>query len=156
MAWRGVFIVQGWPTMGLVQLKKYNPDKLDKSVVWTMGKNLDDGYRTVSTVENTHLKLDVAFRDIKKYGRVNDDANIVLSDWHGGNNQRWTIISYWLRRGWFICEEWWTHIALIEMKMRDFQILRCVFGYVVMDVYLARWREEEVVVGDGVSGFSLH
>ncbi|GKA52353.1 ricin B lectin domain-containing protein, partial [Tanacetum coccineum] len=29
-----------------VQLKKYNPDKLDKSVVWTMGKNLDDGYRT--------------------------------------------------------------------------------------------------------------
>ncbi|PWA57122.1 Ricin B lectin domain-containing protein [Artemisia annua] len=77
-----------------VQLKKYNPDKLDKSVLWTMGNNLDDGYRTVSAVDNTQLKLDAAFKDIKKHGGVNDDADIVLCDWHGGNNQKWTIISY--------------------------------------------------------------
>ncbi|GKB93038.1 ricin B-like lectin R40G3 [Tanacetum coccineum] len=78
-----------------VRLKKYNPDKLDKSVLWTMSKKLDDGYRAVSAVDNTHLKLDAAFRDIKKHDGVHDDAYIVLCDWHGGNNQRWTIISYY-------------------------------------------------------------
>nr|GEY10887.1 ricin B-like lectin R40G3 [Tanacetum cinerariifolium] len=30
-----------------VQLKKYNPDKLEKSVLWTMSKKLDDGYRAI-------------------------------------------------------------------------------------------------------------
>ncbi|GJZ82077.1 ricin B lectin domain-containing protein [Tanacetum coccineum] len=78
-----------------VRLKKYNPDKLDKSVLWTMSKKLDDGYRAVSAVDNTHLKLDAAFRDIKKHDGGHDDADIVLCDWHGGNNQRWTIISYY-------------------------------------------------------------
>lgn len=48
-----------------VQLKKYNRDKLEKSVLWTTSKRLDDSYRAVSAVDNTHLLLDAAFRDIK-------------------------------------------------------------------------------------------
>nr|GEX56882.1 ricin B lectin domain-containing protein [Tanacetum cinerariifolium] len=77
-----------------VQLTDYNPDKVDKSVLWTLGKNLGDGYRAIRAVDNIHLNLD-AYEGIPKLGGVHDGTHIVLWDWFGNDKQRWTIIAYY-------------------------------------------------------------
>nr|GEX85905.1 ricin B lectin domain-containing protein [Tanacetum cinerariifolium] len=76
-----------------VQLTDYNPDKVDKSVLWTLGKNLGDGYRAIRAVDNIHLNLD-AYEGIPKLGGVHDGTHIVLWDWFGNDKHRWTIIAY--------------------------------------------------------------
>uniref|UniRef100_UPI001CB8D8BF ricin B-like lectin R40G3 n=1 Tax=Erigeron canadensis TaxID=72917 RepID=UPI001CB8D8BF len=52
----------------LVQLKECNLKKLDKSLLWTMGKNLGDGYRPLRAVDNISLNLDLF--GVKEGGRV--------------------------------------------------------------------------------------
>ncbi|KAK3446355.1 hypothetical protein EUGRSUZ_A02072 [Eucalyptus grandis] len=76
-----------------VQLVSYNPEQLDASVLWTAGKVLDDGYRTVRMVNNVRLNLD-AFHADAKSGGVHDGTTIVLWQWNKGDNQRWKITPY--------------------------------------------------------------
>ncbi|KAI3437105.1 Ricin B-type lectin domain-containing protein [Psidium guajava] len=76
-----------------VQLVPYNPEQLDASVLWTEGKDLGDGYRTIRMVNNVHLNLD-AFHGDKKSGGVHDGTPVVLSKWNKGDNQRWKITPY--------------------------------------------------------------
>ena len=71
----------------------YNPGKLDRTVLWTMGRNLGDGYRAIRAVDNIHLNLD-AYEGIPKLGGVHDGTHIVLWDWFGNDKQKWTIIAY--------------------------------------------------------------
>ncbi|PWA57123.1 Ricin B lectin domain-containing protein [Artemisia annua] len=77
-----------------VQLVDYNPGKLDKTVLWTMGRNLGDGYRAIRAVDNIHLNLD-AYEGIPKLGGVHDGTHIVLWDWFGNDKQKWTIVAYY-------------------------------------------------------------
>ncbi|PWA57124.1 Ricin B lectin domain-containing protein [Artemisia annua] len=76
-----------------VQLTDYNPGKVDKTLLWTMGRRLDDGYRAIRAVDNIHLNLD-GFEGIPKLGGVRDGTRIVLWDWVEGDNQKWTIAGY--------------------------------------------------------------
>ncbi|KAL4578232.1 hypothetical protein LXL04_014352 [Taraxacum kok-saghyz] len=76
-----------------VQLKKYNPNEVDMTVLWSEGNDLGDGYRSFRTVTNIHLNLD-AYKGIKKYGGVQDGTEIVLWEWNDGDNQKWIIFPY--------------------------------------------------------------
>jgi len=76
-----------------VQLIPYNADALDESILWTQGKDLGDGFRTVRMVNNIRLNVD-AFHGDKKSGGVHDGTTIVLWEWNKGDNQRWKIIPY--------------------------------------------------------------
>ena len=76
-----------------VQLIPYNADVLDESILWTQGKDLGDGFRTVRMVNNIRLNVD-AFHGDKKSGGVHDGTTIVLWEWNKGDNQRWKIIPY--------------------------------------------------------------
>lgn len=76
-----------------VQLVPYNPDVLDESILWTEGKDLGDGYRTVRMVNNIRLNVD-AFHGDKHSGGVHDGTIIVLWKWNKGDNQRWRIIPH--------------------------------------------------------------
>ncbi|PWA85184.1 Ricin B lectin domain-containing protein [Artemisia annua] len=76
-----------------VQLTDYNPQKLDKTVLWTTSKRLDDGYRAIRAVDNVHLNLD-GFEGIPELGGVRDGTRMVLWDWVEGDNQKWTIVGY--------------------------------------------------------------
>nr|XP_043633296.1 ricin B-like lectin R40G3 [Erigeron canadensis] len=77
-----------------VQLKEYNPiNKLDKSLLWTMGRNVGDGYRAVRAVDNIGLNLD-GYHSIKDNGRVKDGTKIILWQWNQGDHQQWTIAHY--------------------------------------------------------------
>ncbi|XP_074350417.1 ricin B-like lectin R40G2 isoform X2 [Apium graveolens] len=74
-----------------VQLIPYSPDKLDESVLWTLGADMGDGYRSMRMVNNTRLNLD-AF--LNSDGRVDDGTTIGLWEWSKGENQQWKIIPY--------------------------------------------------------------
>ncbi|XP_030519334.1 ricin B-like lectin EULS3 isoform X1 [Rhodamnia argentea] len=76
-----------------VQLVPYKPEQLDESVLWSEGKDLGDGYRTVRMVNNVRLNLD-AFHGDKKSGGVHDGTTIVLSHWNKGDTERWKITPY--------------------------------------------------------------
>ncbi|XP_009353166.2 ricin B-like lectin EULS3 [Pyrus x bretschneideri] len=74
-----------------VQLRPYNPDDLDESLLWTESADLGDGFRTVRMVNNIHLNLD-AYHGDKKSGGVHDGTTIVLWNKNKGDNQRWKIV----------------------------------------------------------------
>ncbi|KAL7615325.1 hypothetical protein Lser_V15G06535 [Lactuca serriola] len=76
-----------------VQLKKYNPNEVDMSVLWSEGNDLGDGYRSFRTVTNIHLHLD-ACKGVKEYGGVHDGTEIILWEWNDGDNQKWIIFPY--------------------------------------------------------------
>ncbi|KAJ0080413.1 hypothetical protein Patl1_23003 [Pistacia atlantica] len=76
-----------------VQLVPYNADELDSSILWSEGKDLGDGYRTVRMINNIRLNVD-AFHGDKKSGGVHDGTTIVLWQWNKGDNQRWKITPY--------------------------------------------------------------
>lgn len=76
-----------------VQLIPYNPDVLDESILWTLSKDLGDGYRTIRMVNNIRLNVD-AFHGDKNHGGVHDGTTIVLYEWKKGDNQRWKIMPY--------------------------------------------------------------
>ncbi|GAB2216111.1 hypothetical protein Droror1_Dr00023879 [Drosera rotundifolia] len=75
------------------QLTPYNPDVLDESVLWTLSRDLGDGYRTIRMVNNIRLNVD-AFNGDKNHGGVHDGTPIVLWEWKKGENQRWKIVPY--------------------------------------------------------------
>ncbi|KAL9249033.1 Ricin B-like lectin EULS3-like protein [Drosera capensis] len=77
-----------------VQLIPYNPDVLDESVLWTLSRDLGDGYRTIRMMNNIRLNVD-AFNGDKNHGGVHDGTTIVLWEWKKGENQRWKIIPYY-------------------------------------------------------------
>lgn len=76
-----------------VQLGPYTSERPDQTILWSMGKDLGDGYRTVRMVNNVRLNLD-AFHGDKKSGGVHDGTTIVLWQWNKGDNQRWKITPY--------------------------------------------------------------
>ncbi|EOA27482.1 hypothetical protein CARUB_v10023619mg [Capsella rubella] len=76
-----------------VHLIRYDPDRLDESVLWTESKDLGDGYRAIRMVNNTRLNVD-AFHGDSKSGGVRDGTTIVLWDWNKGDNQRWKIFPF--------------------------------------------------------------
>ncbi|KAJ4721210.1 Ricin B, lectin domain containing protein [Melia azedarach] len=76
-----------------VQLIPYNPDVLDKSVLWTESRDLGDTYRAVRMVNNIRLNVD-AFHGDKNHGGVHDGTTIVLWEWAKGDNQRWKMVPY--------------------------------------------------------------
>ncbi|XP_010517241.1 PREDICTED: extensin-2 [Camelina sativa] len=76
-----------------VHLIRYDPDRLDESVLWTESKDLGDGYRTIRMINNTRLNVD-AFHGDSKSGGVRDGTTIVLWDWNKGDNQRWKIFPF--------------------------------------------------------------
>ncbi|EFH38564.1 predicted protein [Arabidopsis lyrata subsp. lyrata] len=76
-----------------VHLTRYDPDKLDESVLWTESKDLGDGYRTIRMINNTRLNVD-AYHGDSKSGGVRDGTTIVLWDWNKGDNQRWKIFPF--------------------------------------------------------------
>ncbi|KAL1209815.1 Ricin B-like lectin EULS3 [Cardamine amara subsp. amara] len=76
-----------------VHLTRYDPDKLDESVLWTESKDLGDGYRTIRMVNNVRLNVD-AYHGDSKSGGVRDGTLIVLWDWNKGDNQRWKIFPF--------------------------------------------------------------
>ncbi|KAK9291129.1 hypothetical protein L1049_009316 [Liquidambar formosana] len=76
-----------------VELIPYNSDVLDVSILWTLSKDLGDGFRTIRMVNNLRLNVD-AFQGDKKHGGVHDGTTIVLWDWNKGDNQRWKMIPY--------------------------------------------------------------
>lgn len=100
-----------------VQLIHYNPDKLDESVLWTLSKDLGDGYRTIRMVNNIRLNVD-AFNGDANHGGVRDGTTIVLWEWKKGENQRWKIIPY--------CKSL-NHInSVIEFPGKGFLRVQCV------------------------------
>ncbi|XP_059647284.1 ricin B-like lectin R40G3 [Cornus florida] len=76
-----------------VQLIPYNPDTLDESILWTLSRDLGDGFRTIRMVNNIKLNVD-AFNGDKNHGGVHDGTTIVLWEWKKGDNQRWKIVPY--------------------------------------------------------------
>lgn len=76
-----------------VQLKPYDSDHLDESILWTESKDLGDGYRTIRMVNNVHLNVD-AFHGDRNSGGVHEGTIIVLWKWNKGDNQRWRIVPY--------------------------------------------------------------
>lgn len=100
-----------------MQLIHYNPDKLDESVLWTVSKDLGDGYRTIRMVNNIRLNVD-AFNGDANHGGVRDGTTIVLWEWKKGENQRWKIIPY--------CKSL-NHInSVIEFPGKGFLRVQCV------------------------------
>ncbi|KAL8129593.1 hypothetical protein V2J09_018748, partial [Rumex salicifolius] len=76
-----------------VQLIAYNPDVLDESILWTIGKDLGSSYRYIRMVNNTQLVFDALDGD-KKHGGVHDGTTVVLWSPGKGDNQRWHITPY--------------------------------------------------------------
>lgn len=76
-----------------VQLIPYKPDALDESVLWTMSKDLGDGYRTIRMVNNIQLNMD-AWNGDENHGGVHDGTTIALWEWKKGDNQRWNLVPY--------------------------------------------------------------
>lgn len=76
-----------------VHLIRYDPDRLDESVLWTESKDLGDGYRTIRMINNVRLNVD-AYHGDSKSGGVRDGTLIVLWDWNKGDNQRWKIFPF--------------------------------------------------------------
>ncbi|KAJ0478076.1 putative ricin B-like lectin [Helianthus annuus] len=74
-----------------VKLREYNPNVVEKSVLWSMGRNLGDGYRAVRAADNIHLNLTAHDTDLY-------DTDIVFWKWDSTDNQMWTIASYCRRR----------------------------------------------------------
>nr|XP_043633300.1 ricin B-like lectin EULS3 [Erigeron canadensis] len=72
-----------------VQLIKYDPDKLDKSVLWTRGITRVEGYTSIRSVDNYHLNLD-AYDSTKNLERT----DISQYGWNGGGNQLWNLASH--------------------------------------------------------------
>uniref|UniRef100_A0A1J3F8C2 Ricin B-like lectin R40G3 n=1 Tax=Noccaea caerulescens TaxID=107243 RepID=A0A1J3F8C2_NOCCA len=76
-----------------VHLVRYDPDRLDESVLWTQSKDVGEGYRTIRMVNNVRLNVD-AYHGDKKSGGVRDGTTIVLWDWNKGDNQLWKIFPF--------------------------------------------------------------
>ncbi|KAJ0716489.1 putative ricin B-like lectin [Helianthus annuus] len=70
-----------------VKLKEYNPNVVEKSVLWSMGRNLGDGYRAVRAADNIHFNLTAHNTDLYA-------TDIVFWKWDSTDNQMWTIASY--------------------------------------------------------------
>ncbi|OVA03905.1 Ricin B lectin domain [Macleaya cordata] len=77
-----------------VQLRHYNSNELDESVLWSESRDLGDGFRTIRMVNNIRLNLD-AFHGDKQHGGVHDGTIAVLWEWKKGDNQRWMIVPYY-------------------------------------------------------------
>ncbi|XP_074271870.1 ricin B-like lectin R40G3 [Silene latifolia] len=75
-----------------VQLAPYNPGELDESVLWTEGKDMGHGFRTIRTINNVKLVMD-AWNADKDHGGIHDGTLIALYEtWKGDNqNQQWKI-----------------------------------------------------------------
>ncbi|MFS7927288.1 putative ricin B-like lectin [Helianthus anomalus] len=71
----------------LVKLREYNPKVVEKSVLWSMGRNLGDGYWAVRAADNIHLNLTAHNTDLYA-------TDIVFWKWDSTDNQMWTIASY--------------------------------------------------------------
>ncbi|KAF3792044.1 hypothetical protein EJ110_NYTH12410 [Nymphaea thermarum] len=76
-----------------VRLTRYDPDQLDQSVLWTLSKDLGQGFRSFRMVNNIKLNLD-AFNGDKKHGGVKDGTVVVLWSRGKGDNQRWKVVPY--------------------------------------------------------------
>lgn len=76
-----------------VHLIRYDPDKLDESVLWTESKDMGEGYRTIRMVNNVRLNFD-AYHGDHKSGGVRDGTPIVLWNWNKGDNQLWKIFPF--------------------------------------------------------------
>uniref|UniRef100_A0A7N0ZYZ1 Lectin n=1 Tax=Kalanchoe fedtschenkoi TaxID=63787 RepID=A0A7N0ZYZ1_KALFE len=78
-----------------VQLTTYNSNTLDESVLWTLGKDLGDGFRTIRMINNIHLNFDALNAD-KKHGGVHEGTIIGLGEWKKADNERlqWKIAPY--------------------------------------------------------------
>ncbi|CAL0332939.1 unnamed protein product [Lupinus luteus] len=76
-----------------VKLIPYNPFFLDKSVLWTESRDMDDGNRAIRMVNNIHLNLD-AYHGDKNSGSVHEGTTVVLREWNKGDNQLWKILPY--------------------------------------------------------------
>ncbi|KAM1196631.1 hypothetical protein ACFX2I_008334 [Malus domestica] len=103
-----------------VQLRPYNPDVLDESMLWTESADLGDGFRTVRMVNNIHLNVD-AFHGDKKSGGVHDGTTIVLWNKNKGDNQRWKIVPHFgLLLSW-VGLEWGQYSGYIGVYVYGFQ-----------------------------------
>ncbi|KAK9706199.1 hypothetical protein RND81_07G110500 [Saponaria officinalis] len=78
-----------------VQLAPYRPDVFDESVLWTQGKDLGSGFRSIRTVNNVRLVMD-AWNADKDHGGIHDGTFIALYEtWKGDNqNQQWKFIRH--------------------------------------------------------------
>ncbi|RZC79093.1 hypothetical protein C5167_003302 [Papaver somniferum] len=76
-----------------VQLRHYNQNELDESVLWAESKDTGEGYRCIRMINNIRLNLD-AFHGDKNSGGVHDGTILVLWEWLNGENQRWKIVRY--------------------------------------------------------------
>jgi len=76
-----------------VPLTRYDPDKLDESVLWTESRDVGDGFRCIRMVNNIYLNFDALHGD-KDHGGVHDGTTLVLWEWCEGDNQRWKIVPW--------------------------------------------------------------
>ncbi|XP_071718991.1 ricin B-like lectin R40G2 [Rutidosis leptorrhynchoides] len=76
-----------------VQLTKYQPDKLDNSILWSMGKDSGDGYRSIRPVNNINTVADVR-GGVKKDVGMLSGTEIILWSWYERPHQKWIMESY--------------------------------------------------------------
>ncbi|CAD6239213.1 unnamed protein product [Miscanthus lutarioriparius] len=79
-----------------VPLTRYDPEKLDESVLWTESRDVGDGFRCIRMVNNIYLNFDALHGD-KDHGGVRDGTTLVLWEWCEGDNQRWKIVTWFFK-----------------------------------------------------------
>lgn len=73
-----------------VTQEPYIPNAVDNSVLWSEGKDLGKGLRTIRVVTNINLNLDADHGD-KKHGGITEGNRLVVHSWNKQENQKWLI-----------------------------------------------------------------
>ncbi|CAM8880110.1 unnamed protein product [Rhodiola kirilowii] len=78
-----------------VQLVAYNSNTLDESVLWTLGKDLGDGFRAIRMINNIHLNF-MGLNADKKHGGVHSGTVVGLGEWKKTDNEhlQWNVTHY--------------------------------------------------------------
>ncbi|KAL6864721.1 hypothetical protein ACP4OV_015872 [Aristida adscensionis] len=76
-----------------VKLVPYNPNYIEKSVLWTNSCDTGLGFRCIRMVDRTHLNLE-AFQGDNDPKMVSDGTSIVISDSYQGDNYHWNIVPW--------------------------------------------------------------
>ncbi|KAL3687362.1 hypothetical protein R1sor_013671 [Riccia sorocarpa] len=74
-----------------VSSKPYQPDSFEGSILWSMSRDVGEGYTAIRPVTNIHLNLDADHGD-DKHGGVADGNKLILFKWNKQENQKWRII----------------------------------------------------------------
>ncbi|KAL6629081.1 hypothetical protein ACP70R_028846 [Stipagrostis hirtigluma subsp. patula] len=77
-----------------LMLKPYNPNYLDKWILWSKSADMGDGFRLIHMVDNFTLNFD-AFKGDKDHSGMLSSSSIGLSPWSwsesDGDNLKWKI-----------------------------------------------------------------